>query len=49
MFEKTIDTERIEQLVNLFGNFDENIKEIESKIRSEDFAEEHPKVGHTNS
>ena len=31
MFEKTIDTERIEQLVNLFGNFDENIKEIEKK------------------
>ena len=31
MFEKTIDTERVEQLVNLFGNFDENIKEIEKK------------------
>ncbi len=31
MFEKTIDTERIEQLVNLFGNFDENVKEIEKK------------------
>ena len=31
MFEKTVDTERIEQLVNLFGNFDENIKEIEKK------------------
>ncbi len=31
MFEKTIDTERIEQLVNLFGNFDENIKELEKK------------------
>lgn len=31
MFEKTIDTERIEQLVSLFGNFDENIKEIEKK------------------
>lgn len=31
MFEKTIDIERIEQLVNLFGNFDENIKQIENK------------------
>ena len=31
MFEKTINTERIEQLVSLFGNFDENIKEIEKK------------------
>ena len=31
MFEKTVDTERMEQLVNLFGNFDENIKEIEKK------------------
>ncbi len=31
MFEKTVDIERIEQLVALFGNFDENIKEIEKK------------------
>lgn len=31
MFEKTIDIERIEQLVNLFGNFDENIKQIEKR------------------
>ena len=26
MFEQTVDIERIEQLVGLFGNFDENIK-----------------------
>ncbi len=31
MFEQTIDIERIEQIVNLFGNFDENIKLIEKK------------------
>ncbi|MBQ4119834.1 MAG: PhoH family protein [Clostridia bacterium] len=31
MFEKTVDIERIEQLSYLFGNFDENIKEIEKK------------------
>lgn len=31
MFEQTVDIERIEQLVNLFGNFDENIKRIEKK------------------
>ncbi len=31
MFEQTIDIERIEQLVNLFGNFDENIKRIEKR------------------
>ncbi len=31
MFEKTVDTVRIVQLDNLFGNFDENIKEIEKK------------------
>ena len=31
MFEKTIDIERIEQLVALFGNFDENIKDIEKR------------------
>ena len=31
MFEKTVDIERIEQLVHLFGNFDENIKRIEKK------------------
>ena len=29
MFEKTIDIERIEQLINLFGNFDRNIKQVE--------------------
>ena len=29
MFEQTVDIERIEQIVNLFGNFDENIKRIE--------------------
>ena len=31
MFEKTIDIERIEQLINLFGNFDQNIKFVEKK------------------
>ncbi len=31
MFEKTIDIERIEQLINLFGNFDQNIKSVEKK------------------
>ncbi len=31
MFEQTIDIERIEQIVNLFGNFDENIKQIEKR------------------
>lgn len=31
MFEQTVDIERIEQLINLFGNFDENIKQIEKK------------------
>ena len=31
MFEQTVDIERIEQIVNLFGNFDENIKRIEKK------------------
>ncbi len=31
MFEQTIDIERIEELINLFGNFDENIKIIEKK------------------
>ncbi len=31
MFEKTIDIERIEQLINLFGNFDQNIKQVEKK------------------
>ena len=33
MFEQTVDIERIEQIVNLFGNFDENIKRIEKKYR----------------
>lgn len=31
LFEHTIDIERIEQIVNLFGNFDVNIKHIEKK------------------
>ncbi len=31
MFEQTIDIERIEQIVGLFGNFDENIKRIEKR------------------
>ncbi len=31
MFEQTVDIERIEELVNLFGNFDENVKRIEKK------------------
>ena len=30
MVEQNIDIERIEQLVNLFGNFDENIKRLEN-------------------
>ena len=33
MFEQTVDIERIEQIVDLFGNFDENIKRIEKKYR----------------
>ena len=33
MFEQTVDIERIEQIVNLFGNFDENIKRIEKKYK----------------
>ncbi|MBQ9919483.1 MAG: phosphate starvation-inducible protein PhoH, partial [Clostridia bacterium] len=32
MFEQTISIERIEHIVNLFGNFDENIKEIEKEF-----------------
>ncbi len=31
MFEQTVDIERIEDLIDLFGNFDENIKLIEKK------------------
>ncbi len=31
LFEQTVDIERIEQIVNLFGNFDENIKRIEKR------------------
>ena len=31
MFEQTVDVERIEDLIDLFGNFDENIKLIEKK------------------
>ena len=31
MVEQSIDIERIEQLINLFGNFDENIKRIEEE------------------
>jgi len=33
LFEQTVDIERIEQIINLFGNFDENIKRIEKKYR----------------
>lgn len=33
MFEQTVDIERIEQIVNLFGNFDENIKRIEKRCK----------------
>lgn len=33
MFEQTVDIERIEQIINLFGNFDENIKHIEKKYK----------------
>jgi len=32
LFEQTVDIERIEQIVNLFGNFDENIKRIEKRF-----------------
>ena len=32
MFEQTVDIERIEQIVSLFGNFDENIKRIEKRF-----------------
>lgn len=31
MFEQTVDIERIEQMIALFGNFDENIKQIEKR------------------
>ena len=31
MFEQKVDIERIEDIVNLFGNFDENIKRIEKR------------------
>lgn len=31
MLEQTVDIERIEQIINLFGNFDENVKRIENK------------------
>ena len=31
MFEHTVDIERIEQIITLFGNFDENIKRIEKR------------------
>lgn len=33
MFEQTVDIERIEQIINLFGNFDVNIKRIEKKYK----------------
>jgi len=33
LFEQTVDIERIEQIINLFGNFDENIKRIEKKYK----------------
>lgn len=32
LFEQSVDFERIEQIVNLFGNFDENIKRIEKRF-----------------
>ncbi len=31
MFEQLIDIERVEQLINLFGNFDENVKRLEKE------------------
>lgn len=31
MFEQTVDIERIEQMITLFGNFDENIRRIEKR------------------
>ena len=32
MFEQSVSIDRIEHIVNLFGNFDENIKEIEKEF-----------------
>lgn len=32
MIEKTVNAERIEQLIDVFGSFDENIKRIESEF-----------------
>ena len=32
MVEKTINVERVEQLVDVFGSFDENVKRIESEF-----------------
>ena len=34
MIEKTVNAERIEQLIDVFGSFDENIKRIESESGS---------------
>ena len=34
MIEKTIDIDRMEQAVQLFGSFDENIKELEKEMAS---------------
>ena len=33
MFEQSVSIDRIEHIVNLFGNFDENIKEVERNFR----------------
>lgn len=33
MFEQIVDIERIEQIIGLFGNFDENIKRVEKRYR----------------
>ncbi len=33
MFEQTINIDRIEHIVNLFGNFDENIKAVEKEYQ----------------
>ena len=33
MYEETIGIEAVEQVISLFGNFDENIKTIENEFR----------------
>ena len=33
MMERTVNAERIEQLIDVFGSFDENIKKIEAAFQ----------------